>query len=92
MRLLRLRNDRAENRFQHLIEEGDVPTFPSVVADAIQQVASAEVDLGEVAMTISADPKLTIAALKLANSPSFAPRSPITSVHQAAVLLGRNQL
>lgn len=92
MRLLRRRNDRAENRFQHLIEEGDVPTFPSVVADAIQQVASPEVDLGEVAMTISADPKLTVGVLKLANSPSFAPRSPITSVHQAAVLLGRNQL
>lgn len=92
MRLLRRRNDRAENRFQDLIEEGEVPSFPSVVAEAIQLVSSPDVDLGEVAMTISADPKLTVAVLKLANSPLFAPRSPITSVHQAAVLLGRNQL
>ncbi len=92
MRLLKRRNDRAENRFQKLIENGDVPTFPSVVAEAIQQVSSPDVDLGEVAMTISADPKLTVSLLKLANSPSFAPRSPITNVHQAVVLLGRNQL
>ncbi len=93
MKLLRRRqNARAEQRFQHLMEAGDVPTFPSVVADAIQQVSSPEVDLGEVANTISADPRLTVSLLKLANSPAFAPRSPITSVHQAAVLLGRNQL
>lgn len=86
------RNKKAERRFEHLLDEGGIPSFPSVVADAIQQVASPDVDLGEVAETISMDPKLTVAVLKLANSPSFAPRSPIRSVHQAAVLLGRNQL
>ena len=86
------RNKKAQRRFEHLLDEGGIPSFPNAVADAIQQVASAEVDLGEVAETISMDPKLTVAVLKLANSPSFAPRSPIRSVHQAAVLLGRNQL
>lgn len=86
------RNKKAERRFEHLLDEGGIPSFPSAVADAIQQVASPDVDLGEVAETISMDPKLTVAVLKLANSPSFAPRSPIRSVHQAAVLLGRNQL
>lgn len=92
MRLLKRRNDRAENRFQHLVEQGGLPGFPSVVADAIQQVATPEVDLGEVAMTVAADPNLTVTLLKLANSPTFAPRNPITSVHHAVVLLGRNQL
>ena len=86
------RNKKAERRFEHLLDEGGIPSFPNAVADAIQQVASPDVDLGEVAETISMDPKLTVAVLKLANSPSFAPRSPIRSVHQAAVLLGRNQL
>ena len=86
------RNKKAQRRFEHLLDEGGIPSFPNAVADAIQQVASPDVDLGEVAETISMDPKLTVAVLKLANSPSFAPRSPIRSVHQAAVLLGRNQL
>lgn len=98
MKLLRRGNrdapggGRAEERFEHMMEAGDVPTFPSVVADAIQQVSCPEVDLGDVAVTMSGDPKLTVAVLKLANSPAFAPRSPITNLHQAAVLLGRNQL
>ena len=92
MKFLRRRNQAAESRFDHLLDEGNVPGFPQVVAEAIQQIASPDVDLGVVAQTISADPRLTVAVLKLANSPSFAPRSPIRSVHQAAVLLGRNQL
>lgn len=92
MKILRRRKGEAQDRFQHLLAEGNVPTFPGVVADAIMQVSSPDFDLGQVARTIAADPKLTIAVLKLANSPAFAPRSPITSVHQAVVLLGRNQL
>ncbi len=92
MNILRRRNKKAEQRLKQLIETGDVPSFPNVVAEAIQLVSSPTVDLRELADTISADPKLTVSILKLANSPSFAPRSPITSVQQAAVLLGRNQL
>lgn len=92
MKALFRRNKKAESHFAALSDEGNIPSFPSAVADAIQQIAQPDVDLGEVAVTIGADPRLTVAVLKLANSPSFAPRSPITSVHQAAVLLGRNQL
>ncbi len=92
MKLFSRRRARAQERFRHLLDEGGIPTFPNVVAEAIQQVSSPDVDLRDVAATISADPRLTVAVLKLANSPAFAPRSPVTSVHQAAVMLGRNQL
>ncbi len=92
MKLFARRSRAAEDRFQHLLDDGGIPTFPSVVTEAIQQVSSPDVDLRDVAVTISADPRLTVAVLKLANSPLFAPRSPVTSVQQAAVMLGRNQL
>ena len=88
----RKKNEKATNRFEHLLRADDIPSFPSVVAEAIEKVARPDVDLGDVASTISADPKITLAVLKLANSPAFAPRTPITSVPQAVVLLGRNQL
>ena len=42
------RNKKAERHFEHLLDEGGIPSFPNAVADAIQQVASPDVDLGEV--------------------------------------------
>ncbi len=92
MKLFRRSNPPAQKRFESLLEQGSVPSFPKVVADALQKIASPDVELAEVARTISADPSLTVAVLSLANSPAFAPRSPIASVHQAIVLLGRDQL
>lgn len=82
----------AAQRFEHLLDQGELPSFPSVVADAIAEISRPDVDMARVAAVIAADPKLTVRVLSLVNSPAFAPRSPITNVHQAVVLLGRNQL
>ncbi len=92
MRFRRKNNEAAESRFDQLLDQGSVPSFPQITAEAMTQISAPDVDLAEVAATISVDPKLTVTVLKLANSPSFSPRSPIASVHHASVMLGRNQL
>ena len=91
MKLIRKRRS-ARDQLRALVDQDNVPSFPNVVAEAIQQVTTPDVELSEVAQTISADPRLTLAVLKLVNSPSFAARNPITSVHRATVLLGRREL
>ncbi len=49
-------------------------------------------ELAVIATVISTDPGTTARMLRLVNSVAFAPRTPVTSVQQAAALLGRNQV
>lgn len=74
-----------------LLGEHELPSFPGVVMHALERV-TANAEMSEVSDAISADPGLTVKLLRLVNSPALAPRSPVQSVHQATVMLGRNQL
>jgi HD-like signal output (HDOD) protein len=74
-----------------MVGQGELPSFPAVVMHALERV-SANAEIAEVSSAISADPGLTVRLLRLVNSPAVAPRTPVASVHQAAVMLGRNQL
>jgi HD-like signal output (HDOD) protein len=69
-----------------------LPVFPSVIARATERISDPESDMAEVSDLVATDPGLTVRLLRLVNSPAVAPRSPIETVHQATVLLGRNQL
>jgi two-component system, cell cycle response regulator len=82
---------RAHVGLTEMLGERELPSFPGVVMHALERV-SANAEIHEVSNAISADPGLTVKLLRLVNSPAVAPRSPVTSVHQAAVMLGRNQL
>lgn len=85
--------DSAEsNDFALTLGGYELPTFPALVAEALSQLGDPESDMQAVASTVERDPGATARVLKLVNSASFSPRSKVTSVHQGAMLLGRNQL
>lgn len=58
----------------------------------IVAVTKDEPDLADIVQLISVDATLSYALLRLANSPVFAPRHRITTIQQAIMTLGLNQL
>lgn len=68
------------------------PSFPALVAQALEKLGDPSADMKEVAALVELDPGSSSRLLNLVNSVSFAPRSTVTSVHQGAMILGRNQL
>jgi len=66
----------------------NLPPFPAVAMRVLQLVSKEDVGLKELTDLIRADPALASEMLTLANSALFAFRSEITSILQAAVLLG----
>ncbi len=75
-----------------ILDGYELPSFPRVVTTAIEKVSSVDADLSDVADTLRDDPGLSVHLLRLVNSASFAPRRPIVDLHQAVMMLGRNQL
>jgi HD-like signal output (HDOD) protein len=75
-----------------LLDGYALPSFPRVITQAIERVSSVNADMGAVAETLKDDPGLSVHLLRLVNSASFAPRRPIVDLHQAVMMLGRNQL
>jgi HD-like signal output (HDOD) protein len=63
-----------------------------VVTSAISQLAESDVDMSAVAETFTNDAGLSLQLLKTVNSATFAPRTPVSTVHQAVLMLGRNEL
>jgi HD-like signal output (HDOD) protein len=68
------------------------PSFPVVVAQALELLGDPASDMSAVSALVERDPAASTRVLRLVNSASFSPRSTVTSVHQSAVMLGRNQL
>lgn len=68
------------------------PSFPALVSQALDLLADPAVDMTQVSKIIELDPGITARTLGFVNSAAVAPRSKVTSVNQAAVMLGRNQL
>lgn len=78
--------------FKHELGGYEPPSFPTLVSRALDLLTDADIDMGDVSKVIELDPGVSARMLRLVNSASMAPRSKITSVHQAAMMLGRNQL
>lgn len=68
------------------------PSFPTLITQALDMLADPDVDMNELSKVLELDPGVTARMLGFVNSAAIAPRSKVTSVNQAAVLLGRNQL
>ncbi len=68
------------------------PSFPSLVSRSLDLLSDPTIDMARVAEVIELDPGTSARMLRLVNSAALAPRSKVSSVHQAAVMLGRNQL
>ncbi len=66
----------------------DLPPFPAVAIKALQLVSNSDSRLRELHYLISADPVLSAALLRMANSPLYAIHSEIQSTLQATILMG----
>lgn len=77
---------------ENLIETQEFATLPSVASKILSLLEDDEVNIREVAKVIEADASLTLKLLRVANSPLYATRSEISSVHQAIVTLGLSRL
>ena len=70
----------------------EIPPFPPIAVRALQLVSDSESSLIELCNLIRADPSFSTAVLRIANSPLVAFSKNITSMVQAAMLLGFRRL
>ena len=75
-----------------LLSGVELPTFPAVVMNAIEQLADPDVALDHVGDVLARDPGVSVQLLSVVNSAAFSPRNQVRSVHQAVVMLGRNEV
>ena len=67
-----------------------LPTLPAVAIRVLQLCQSDDLDLAQIAATISKDPALSAKVLRLVNSPVFGLRNDVRTVPHALALLGLN--
>lgn len=65
-----------------------LPSPPATALRLLELANKEDVSLGEVAHALESDPALCAKVLKYANCPLISPRSPVTTVRQAVMLLG----
>jgi HD-like signal output (HDOD) protein len=73
---------------QKVMSTVDIPTCPANVTDAMKEAQKDEPDLKRLSDIINSDAGLSVAALKLANSPLFGVGNPVYSVRKAVDRLG----
>jgi HD-like signal output (HDOD) protein len=67
---------------------GDLPALPAVAADLISSMDDDELDLGELVAKIECDQALATKTVRVANSPFFGMMGKVSSVQQAATVVG----
>lgn len=73
---------------QKVMSTVDIPACPACVTDAMKEAQKDEPDLQRLADIIAGDAGMSVAALKLANSPLFGGGNPVFSVRKAVDRLG----
>ena len=66
----------------------NLPPFPALATRLLQLLSQEDVNVNEVARTVSAEPVFAARVLQLANSPLFAVRAEVKSIPQAIIMLG----
>ncbi|BAT71444.1 metal dependent phosphohydrolase [Thermosulfidibacter takaii ABI70S6] len=77
-----------EELMQKIQESDEFSTMPHVASKVMSMVEDPEVTAADLEKFISVDQVLTAEILKLANSPLYAPRTPIVSLRHAISYLG----
>ena len=78
---------------EHILEQaGELPSLPEVYIRVTELLESERATADEIGETLQTDPALTARILKLINSAYYGLRSEVTSIPQAVILLGREQL
>lgn len=75
-----------------LIETQEFATLPPVATKVLNLLENDNVDIRDIAKVIEADASLTLKLLRVANSPLYASRTEVNSIHQAIITLGLNRL
>jgi putative nucleotidyltransferase with HDIG domain len=76
----------------NVIETQEFATLPPVAAKILIMLKNEYIDVREIVKVLESDPSLTLKLLRVANSPLFATRAEIVSIHQAILTLGLNRL
>lgn len=81
-------------RITAYLEEGtlELPLLPVVANQVLQISGDPDADVNKLSALIQQDQALAGQILRIANSPAYAPRSPIVSLQQAISWLGMNML
>lgn len=75
-----------------LIETQEFATLPAVAARILDFLEDEDADIRDIARLIESDPSLTLKLLRVANSPLYATRNEVNSIHEAIMKLGLNRL
>jgi putative nucleotidyltransferase with HDIG domain len=75
-----------------LIETQEFATLPPVAARILNLLEEDNIDIRDIAKLIETDASLTLKLLRVANSPLYASRTEVNSIHQAIITLGLNRL
>lgn len=81
-----------DTKLEAVIGDYELAPFPMLISQALQQIGDPDFDLGSVAELLKQDPATTVRLLGLVNSAALSRGRTITNVHQATVIVGRNQL
>jgi diguanylate cyclase (GGDEF)-like protein len=75
---------------QKIWASAHLPTLPAVALRLIELTRSPTTGIGEIVAAVKSDPAIVARLLKAANSTFFGMTTKVTSIEQAAVLLGTN--
>lgn len=71
-----------------ILQSEDLPTPPGVAVRLLELYSQPEVEIGEMANVIGADPSLSARLIEYCNSPMLARDKPTANIRQAIVVLG----
>ena len=77
-----------ENLLSQTINISEIPALPEAARWAIYKTLTLEKSAEEISYIIKSNPSLTLKILKIANSPIYTRRTPVSSIKDAIVLLG----
>jgi len=69
-----------------------LPSPPVLAFQIVEKVSDPDCDVREICSLLACDPALCGKLLKIVNSVLYAPRKPITAIHNAITMLGFNRL
>jgi HD-like signal output (HDOD) protein len=75
-----------------ILKTQEFATLPQVASKILALIEDDDVDIRVVSKVIESDAPLTLKILRVANSPLYATRSEVNSIHQAIMKLGLNRL
>ncbi|MGQ9819623.1 MAG: HDOD domain-containing protein [Candidatus Kapaibacteriales bacterium] len=77
---------------EKIVETQDIATLPTIAIKILSFLENENVDIRSISHIIETDAPLTMKVLKVANSPIYGLRSPVTSIPQAIITIGLNRL